>query len=73
MIWFDRATYVFRVIVVSPVGSHPLTYIIATKHTSGRLPRALQVNDMQKNNTVKHIVLYKEYEKLFELANGRTH
>ena len=73
MISFDRAAYVFRVIVVSPVGSHPLTYIVATKHASGRLPRALQVGDMQKNNTVKHIVLYKEYEKLFELENGRTH
>ena len=73
MIWFDRAAYVFRVILISPVGSHPLTYIVATKHPSGRLPRALQVDDMQKNNTVKHIVLYKEYEKLFELENGRTH
>ena len=74
MIWFNRAAYVFRVIVVSSVGSHPLTYIVATKHASGRLPRALQVGDMQKkNNTVKHIVLYKEYEKLFKLENGRTH
>ena len=59
--------------MVSPDGSHPLTYIVATKHASDRLPRALQVGDMQKNNTVKHIVLYKEYEKLFELVNGRTH
>ena len=63
IIWFDRVAYVFRVIVVSPVDSHPLTYIVATKYASGRLPQ-----DMQKNNTVKHIiVLYKEYEKLFEL------
>jgi hypothetical protein len=31
MIWFDRSTYVFRVIVVVPVGSHPLTYKVATK------------------------------------------
>ena len=69
MIWFNRA----GVIVVSPVGSHPLTYIVATKHASGRLPRAPQVSDMQKNNKVKHIILYKEYEKLFELENGRTH
>jgi hypothetical protein len=59
--------------VVSPIGSHPLTYIVATNHAFGRLPRALQVGDMQKNNIVKHIVLYKEYEKLFELENGRTH
>ena len=73
MIWFDRAAYVFRVIVVGPVRSHPLTYIVVTKHASSRLLRALQVGDMQKNNTVKHIVLYKEYEKLFELENGRTH
>jgi len=49
MIWFDRATYVFRVIVISPVGSHPLTYIVATKHASGRLHRAPQVGDMHKN------------------------
>ena len=73
MIGFDRAAYVFRVIMVSPVGSHALTYIVATKHASGRLSRAPQVGDMKKNNTVKHIVLYKEYEKLFELENGRTH
>jgi hypothetical protein len=48
MIWFDRAAYVFRVIVVSPIGSHPLTYIVATKHAFGKQPRALQVGDMQK-------------------------
>ena len=48
MIWFDRAAYVFRVIMVSLVGSHPLTYIVATKHASSRLPRELQVGDMQK-------------------------
>jgi len=64
MIWFDRSTYLFRVIVVTPVRSHPLTYIVATKHTSDRLPRALQVGDMQKkNNTVKHIVLYNQYSR----------
>ena len=73
MIWFDRSTYIFRVIVVNPVGSQPLTYKVATKHASKRLLRALQVGDMQKNNIVKHIVLYKEYEKLFELQNGHTH
>ena len=73
MIWFDRSTYLFRVIVVTPVRSHPLTYIVATKHASNRLPRGLQVSDMQKNNKVKHIILYKEYEKLFELENCRTH
>ena len=73
MIWFNRSTYIFRVIVLNLVGYQPLTYIVATKHASGRLPRALQVGDMQKINTVKHIVLYKEYEKLFELENGRTH
>jgi hypothetical protein len=48
MIWFDRAAYVFWVIAVSPVGSCPLTYIVATKHASGRLPQALQVSDMKK-------------------------
>jgi hypothetical protein len=48
MIWFDRVAYVFRVIVVSPAGSHPLTYIVATKHASGRLSQALQVGDMEK-------------------------
>ena len=72
MIWFDRSTYVLRVIVVTSIGSHPLTYIVATKHASGRLPQAPQVGDMHKNNTVKHIVLYEEYEKLFELEIGRT-
>ena len=72
MIWFNGVAYIFRVIVISPVGSHPLTYIVATKHASGRLPGALQVGDMPKNKNVKHIVLYEEYEKLFELENGRT-
>jgi hypothetical protein len=48
MIWFDRVAYVFRVVVVSPIGSHPSTNIVATKHAFGRLPRALQVGDMQK-------------------------
>jgi len=68
MIWFDRSTYVFRVIVVTSVGSHPLTYIVATKHASGRLPRALEVGDMQKtNNTVKHIVPHNQYSRYLSL------
>ena len=48
MVWFDGSTYVFRVIVVNAVGSYPFTYKVATKHGSGRLPRALQVSDIKK-------------------------
>ena len=48
MIWFDRSTYVFRVIVVNLVGSQLLTDIVATKHASERLLQALQVSDMRK-------------------------
>jgi hypothetical protein len=48
MIWFNRSTYVFGVVVVMPIGSQPLTYKVATKHISRRLPHALQVGDMQK-------------------------
>jgi len=64
MIWLGRSTYyVSRVIVVIHISSHPLTYIVATKHASRGLPRALQdtVIGKKKNNTVKHIVLYNQY------------
>ena len=63
----------FPFMEIRSLHSHPLTYMVAIEHASGRLPQALQVGDMQKNNTVEHIVLYKEYEKLFELENGHTH
>jgi hypothetical protein len=65
MIWLGRSTYyVSRVIVVIHISSHPLTYIVATKHASRGLPRALQdtvIGKKKKNNTVKHIVLYNQY------------
>ena len=48
MVWFDSSTYVFRVIVVSPIGSHRLTYNIATKHGSKRLPHALKASDKKQ-------------------------
>ena len=48
MIWFNRSTYIFRVIVLNLVGYQPLTYIVATKHATERLLRALQVGGMKK-------------------------
>ena len=48
MIWLDRSTYFFKVIVVPPIGSKLLTYKVSTEPASRRLLRTLQVGDMQK-------------------------
>ena len=48
MIRFAWSTYFFRVIIVPPVGSKPLTYKVSTKHAFRRLLGAMQVGDMKK-------------------------
>jgi len=63
MIWLDRSTYFFKVIVVPPIGSKLLTDKVSTEPASRRLLRTLQVGDMQKKKGImKCIVLSNQYD-----------